>query len=280
MIHTILNLTRPLFVIDAETTGVDPKNDRIVELGFQQWGPEGLVKEWRSLVNPGVPIPASATKVHGITDVTVKGCRVCGQDTGGTDAHAMLGDNPHTFAPWPTFKQLAANLAKGLVDCDFAGKNVRFDLRILAAEMARAGQAWSYAGARVVDAERLEALAIPRSLSHLHEKYIGVKHDGAHGALSDVRASTTVIVKQLEAHATLPRDLDALHEAQWPGWLCEGGEFRMVDGVATCQFGKWRGKAMRDIPVDYFDWLLRSDFPADVKALAGAAKLGRFPEAK
>ena len=281
MIHQLLSLTRPLFVLDCETTGTDPKTDRIVELGFQQWDNTGMVKEWRSLVNPGVPIPASATKVHNITGAMVNGCRDCGHshEAHRTTTALNTGADPcGAFKPWPAFAQLAPNLAKGLVACDFAGKNVRFDLRILAAEMVRAGQTWSYAEARIVDADRLEQLAVPRSLSHLHEKYTGVKHDGAHGALSDVRASAAVIVKQLETFPNLPRDLDALHAAQWPGWLCDGGEFRMVNGVATCQFGKWRGRAMRDIDVKYWDWILSAEFPADVKDLAANAKLSRFPE--
>ena len=278
MIHQLLNLTRPLLVLDTETTGVDVQNDRIIEFAFQCFEPEkGMTKEYRTLVNPGIPIPASATKVHGITDADMRRCQVCGMEQGDTDRHVGLGDDAHEFKPVYTFKQLAANLAKGFTGCDFAGQNVRFDLRILAAEMQRAGVAWSYAGARIVDSSRLEALAVPRSLSHLHEKYVGLKHDGAHGALSDVRAAATVISKQLEAHASLPRDLDKLHAEQWPGELDEGGKFKLVGGVAICQFGKWRGKPMQDIPIDYYDWLLKSDFPADVKTLAAEAKMGRFP---
>lgn len=268
--HTLLKLTRPLFCVDTETTGIDTSIDRIVELGFQEFAAEGLVKEWRSFINPGMPIPASVTRVHGIDNARMICCNECGQDNERCRCTR--------FKPVPAFSQIAPSLAKGFSGCDFAGKNVRFDLRIIAAEMRRAGVEWSYSRARIVDAERMEQLAVPRHLSDLHEKYTGKKHDGAHGALSDARAAATVIVKQLEAHPTLPRDLDELHKLSWRGWLDEEGKFKMIDGVATCCFGKWRGKAMRDIPVDYFDWLLRSDFPADVKALAEAAKLGSFPE--
>lgn len=274
MIHQLLSLKRPMFWLDCETTGTDVKTDHIVELGFQMWTAEGMTKEWRSLINPGIPIPSEASAVHHITDDVMMLCTHCG---GSRDDVNVNFCSCEVFHPVPSFKQLAPNLAKGLADCDFGGKNVRFDLRILSAEFRRAGVEWSYVGARIVDAERLEQIAVPRSLSHLHEKYVGHKHDGAHGALSDVRASVTVAVHQLQQHQSLPRDLDRLHELQWPGWLCDGGEFRMVNGVATCQFGKWRGRAMKDIELSYFDFILKSDFPADVKKLAADAKLGKFP---
>ena len=274
MIHKLLTLTRPLFVPDTETTGVDTDNDRIVEIGFEEWSADGMVKEWRTLVNPGVPIPLAATAVHHITDEMVQGCRVCGKSYGD---HVLVD---HEFHPWPSFKQLAANLAIGFVDCDFAGQNVRFDLRIMAAEMKRAGVAWSYAGARIVDSSRLEALAVPRHLADLHRKYFGKEHDGAHGALSDVRAARNVIATQLEVYKELPRDLDQLHELQWPGWLTTDGGFRMVDGVACIMFGKHRGKALKDVEPSYWDWILKNNFAADAKALAEGVRRGVFPKGK
>lgn len=275
MIHELLSLNRTLFVFDTETTGTNTQTDRIIELGFQEWSAGGLVREWRSLINPGVPIPQAVSEVHGISDETLRGCRVCG---------AAQSDHPRPtcdeFHAIYTFSQIATSIARGFVNCDFAGKNVRFDLRILAAEMKRAGVPWHYEGARIIDAERLEQLVVPRTLSHLHEKYTGAKHDGAHGAISDVRASLTVIFHQLQANASLPRDLDALHEMQWPGRLDADGKFTLVNGEPTCQFGKHRGKRMQEIPKDYWDWMLQADFPDDVKRLARDAKLGKFPSGK
>jgi DNA polymerase-3 subunit epsilon len=251
VIHTLLKLTRPLVSIDCEATSTDPQTARIIEIAFVMFYPdERPAKEWSMRVNPGVPIPAASTAVHHITDADV--------------------------ADRPTFKQLAANLAKGFTDCDYCGQNCRYDLRLISAEMQRCGQPWSYVGAKIIDSYQLERLAVPRSLSHLYRKYAGEDLKDVHGAMADVKAANIVIAKQLERYSELPRDLEKLHEMQWPGELDEGGKFKMIDGVATCQFGKWRGKAMREIPVSYYDWLLKSDFPADVKTLAGQAKLGNY----
>lgn len=269
MIHQLLNLTRPLFVLDAETTGLNVRTARILELGFQRWEAEGMTLEWKSFINPGIPIPESAAAIHGITNDMMLLCTKC---------QLLRGDcTCQDFHVVPYFKQLAHNLAKGLSDCDFAGKNPRFDLRILDNEFRRSQVEWSYAGACIVDIDRLEALAHPRDLSSLHEKYIGNKHDNAHGVLPDVRASANVIVKQLETHTNLPRNLSDLHTAQWPGWLTIDGSVRLVNGVATLMFGKHRDTALKDVPHSYFDWILSNNFSADLKAIASEAKMGRYP---
>lgn len=276
MIHKLLDLTRPLIVFDTETTGTDTANDRIVELAFQVWTSEGLQKEYRTLVNPGVPIPAAVTAIHGIKDEDFTNCRTCGLTF---DAQHICEES----RGWPTFKQIASSVAHGF-NGDYAGKNIRFDLRITAAEMQRAGQAWNYADARVIDADRLEALLNPRSLSHLYKKYTGKDLEDAHSALVDVQASTTVLVAQLSqnpTHEVFPADLDALHELQWPGWIDSEGSFRFVDGVPC--FGRWgkhAGKPMNKVDVGYYDFILKGTFSAEVKKLAAEAKMGKFPEEK
>lgn len=53
---------------DTETTGVDVKKDRIVTAAVVQTDPDGKVltkQEW--MINPGIPIPEAASKVHGVS---------------------------------------------------------------------------------------------------------------------------------------------------------------------------------------------------------------------
>jgi DNA polymerase-3 subunit epsilon len=58
-----------LAVLDLETTGVDVETDRIVTAFVGLVNKAGVIVDGRRwLVNPGVPIPAGATAVNGITD--------------------------------------------------------------------------------------------------------------------------------------------------------------------------------------------------------------------
>lgn len=255
MLQLPFKLERPLFFFDLETTARKPEEARIIELGFWEFGPAGFVREWCGRFNPEVPIPPKVSEITGISDFDV--------------------------SAKPRFRQIAANLAKGFSNCDFAGNNIRYDLRVMSAEMGRAGQEWSYAGARILCNYRLEQIAVPRKLADLYERYTGKKLEGAHGALVDTRASTEVLIGQLARWAPLfPADLQQLHDLQWPDWIDTEGKFRFDEqGIAYMNFGKHQDLPLEKVPRDYWDFMLspKEKFSAEAKAIAAAAKLGNFP---
>ncbi len=109
-----LTLARPLVVFDLETTGVNIASDRIVEIAILKIFPDGREELRRHLVNPGIPIPAEVTAIHGISDEDVK--------------------------DKPTFKEIAGNLNSFLQNCDLVGYNsIKFDIPVLVEEFLRAG---------------------------------------------------------------------------------------------------------------------------------------------
>lgn len=264
----VLPLTRPLLGVDLETTGTNPQYARIVELGLEIMIPGRPTKEYRTLVNPGVPIPPSATAVHGITDEMVR------------DA--------------PAFAALADNLLKGFADADFAGYNVRFDLRMLAAEFKRSARPWDYEDACVIDAFRLWQVAEGRSLEHAVTRWLKggpaatttpekdmppPDRDGqAHNALWDIKMTTRVIAAQLTACAHLPRDLRALHELCSPGWFDAEGKLQWKDGALRFSFGEHRDKPLQEVPASYLRWVLGKDFSRKIKDVCREALAGRYPE--
>lgn len=56
---------------DLETTGIQPKNDVIVEIGAVRFHGTEPGEAFSMLINPGRPIPAAASAVNGITDQMV-----------------------------------------------------------------------------------------------------------------------------------------------------------------------------------------------------------------
>ena len=59
-------------VFDLETTGLDPKNNEIIEIGALKYHNDTLVQELDILVKPKVSIPSNITLLTGITDEMVK----------------------------------------------------------------------------------------------------------------------------------------------------------------------------------------------------------------
>lgn len=61
-------------IIDTETTGVDPESDRVIQIGsIDLLGNGGFYNPMVRLVDPGIPIPPTASAVHHIIDADVRG---------------------------------------------------------------------------------------------------------------------------------------------------------------------------------------------------------------
>lgn len=108
----------PATVLDCETTGLDPARDRVVSLAALRF--EGAAHaphiSLDLLVDPGVPIPARATAIHGITDAMVAGA--------------------------PGFRAVARRLAPLLRGAVLVGHAIDFDRTVLARESRRAALPW------------------------------------------------------------------------------------------------------------------------------------------
>jgi DNA polymerase-3 subunit epsilon len=254
-----LKLERPIVFIDLETTGLNIEDDRIVEFAFVKLMPDGerLTRERR--LNPGRPIPASATAIHGISDADVAGC--------------------------PTFRQVAKSLHEGLVGCDFGGFNLEsFDLKMLAAEFRRAGLTLPLEGAAILDAKTLFHQREKRDLASAVRFYCGRELQNAHSALADIEATIEVFLAQLERYDDLPADVRGLHDAlhpREPSWFDGQGRLRWSDdGRLAIGFGKNQGRLVEDLArsdASFLSWMLKNDFSLEVKRALEAVLEGRAP---
>lgn len=60
--------------LDMETTGLSAQNDRVVEIAAVKFELNGRQLEaFETLTDPGIPIPAEASRIHGIDDSMVAG---------------------------------------------------------------------------------------------------------------------------------------------------------------------------------------------------------------
>lgn len=272
----LLQIDRPLILFDTETTGPNPRTDRIVELGFILIKPDGSVREWQNFVNPGVPIPPEATY---------------GNEAKGYDGHGITDE---MVAQAPTFADLAPSLLKGFkAGTDYGGYNIRtYDLPLMKAEFERHGHQWGYDDARLVDGFRLWQVGRTRRLSDAVEEFLGRKHEGAHRALDDVKASLEVIVAQLRRFEKLPREISALHELQYPTdpnevpgtknqLLWADDPSKPGTQALVFNFGKkWRGVRLDLMARRDLEWVVSNacqGATAETKRVCQEALLGRFP---
>lgn len=256
-----LRITRPLVVVDLETTGTVTGIDRAIQIGVLKVRPpepggDGSypMTMWSSFLDPQLQIPAEATLTHKITNAMVAGA--------------------------PTFGDLASQLHAGLSDCDFVGQNVKFDLRFLEAEFARVGRRWSYADARIIDTKRIDEILHPRTLDALVRKYLHTDMTDAHDALSDVTWTTRVLAAMLAQHTELPATVETLHALLFPrdpSWVDAAGKIVWRNQEACFGFGKWNGVPLKSVPKDYLSWLQGQDFPEDVKTIVRNAQQNTFP---
>ncbi len=198
-------IDRPMTGFDTETTGVDVDQDRIVTAALVR-RPGRLAPDHVSawLIDPGVPIPAAATAVHGIDTET-----------------ARAQGRPARAAVEEIADSLVAALRRGE---PVVAYNAAYDLTLLDVELGRhglAGLAERFGGPigpvldplvldRAVDQYR----SGKRRLGDLCTHY-GITTGTLHSADADVAATLDVLTAIVRTHPELAAlDLVEIHALQ------------------------------------------------------------------
>ena len=194
---------KPLFALDTETTGADPETARIITVCLGYSGMRGQFGADNWLINPGVPIPAEATKVHGITDETA----AAGDDPAEAleDLRLMLDGIAHRRAPVVIHN---APYDLTLLDREFRrhlGEGLPEDLIVLDTLVLFRRFDWTTGG---------------RSLSKLAARH-GITFP-AHDAEADALASLRLLHILAGLNDALPLiPAEALHDAQAGWWVLQ-----------------------------------------------------------
>ncbi len=240
-----LQLKKPIIFFDLETTGINLMSDRIVEISLIKVMPNGEEIEKTRRINPGIPIPEEASKVHGIYDEDVASC--------------------------PSFKQVAKDLANIFTGCDIAGFNSnRFDVPMLDQELRRAGIKFDFSKACFIDVQTIFHKREPRNLIAAYKFYCGKDLTDAHSANADTRATYEVLMAQYDRYGDLPTDMAELSE--YSGFHhCVDLMGRLIydeQGREVINFGKYKGCVAADVlrkDPGYYSWILQGDFSENTK---------------
>jgi DNA polymerase-3 subunit epsilon len=242
-----LRLSSPLAFIDIESTGLDPRTDRAVEIAALRFSPDGARDSFAQRVNPGVPIPPSATAVHGIADGDVRDCR--------------------------PFGEIARNLSLFLERCDLAGFGIKkFDLPLLLAEYGRVGVPFPLSGRAVIDVLQIYHSRERRDLRAAFAFYCGKQLVHAHRAEQDAWATAMILDAQLQRYRDLPDSVRDLHQQLTEVDLA--AHFRLEGSEPVFCQGRHLGRLLKDVACDdpgYLEWMLFGDFNDDVKELVRQA---------
>ena len=255
-----MKLTRPLVVLDLETTGTWIDKDKIIEIAMVKTFPDGKVETYRSLVNPEIPIPRVVRDLTGISGADV--------------------------AEAPKFKAIVQDVLAFIGDSDLGGFNAeRFDIPLLNREVQDAGLKFTLDKRRVYDAQKVFHLNEKRDLNAAY-RYYCQKDLGAsaHSALADATATLEILVSQVGRYGAGDDRLDVLDRFDYDArneFYDDGRRFRWWNGKLYMMFGKYARKdSLREVAKmdrPYLEWILTQNFSEEIKQLVRGALEGKFP---
>jgi len=267
-----LNLTRPIVFLDLEATGVNVATDRIVEICLIRCSPDGSTTTLLERVNPSIPIPAQATAIHGIRDEDVN--------------------------DKPLFSKLAPALSKFISNSDLSGYNaIKFDIPLLVEEFLRADIDFELKGRKIVDVQNIFHKMEPRTLSAAYRFYCQKELKDAHSAEADTVATLEVLKAQLDKYLNTPytdkdgkttcpviNDISALSAFSYQNKNADlvGHIIFNEEGQEVFNFGKYKGRTVEktfSTEPQYYDWMMKSQFPLSTKKLITAIYLRGFNKA-
>ena len=260
-----------VLVFDTETTGIDPTQDRVVEVGAAYFRAGLLSGPGRAMrVNPGVPIPEGASAVHHIYDADVKDS--------------------------PPFSEIASRLVAHFQGQEndghpplLCGYNaVRFDTPLLNAEFARCDEAFRIDPQLVLDPFvflQWHRRSWGRHTLTLVAERFDVPLTQAHAASADAKATGQILMAMVR-EGIIPEDPESALQAQRE--ISEKLEAEHLEfgrllyrhretGALYVGFGKHVGTPLTDVDPGYLEWCLNK--MQDLPEAARAAFRGRVTTA-
>jgi DNA polymerase-3 subunit alpha (Gram-positive type) len=172
----------PIVVFDFETTGVDPRTDRIIEIGAVKFVGRKEVERVSQLVHPGIPLPQEIIDITGITD-------------------EMLADAPPMSQVLPALH----DLMRGSVGI---AHNAEFDANFLSHESARLGVHCDYHLICTLKMSRA-LVKTPRHKLDILAAHYNLQFESRHRSIGDILVTAQVFWRMLDENKSIQTLQDA-----------------------------------------------------------------------
>ncbi len=219
-------LDKTTFVcVDCEFTGLDPIEDRIVEIAVAKFTMSEVLHTFESLIDPEKEISEASIAIHKITPNMVQG-------------------KPSIGAVIPEILSL--------IDRHIAvGHGIAYDLEMIANAADRLGIPHELRSLRKLDTLRLARLYGESPVNSLEQLRIhfNIPLEGAHRAMSDVIVNMEVFKHLSKRYNTTDQLFDELSKPI---------------RLKVMPLGKHKGRLIKELPLDYLLWAAKKEFDQDL----------------
>ncbi len=211
--------------LDCETTGLDPQNDRIIEIALVRFDFECIIETFETLIDPQVPIPEISTSIHHITDQMVQG-------------------KPKITEVLP---KIFAFISRQVI----VGHGINMDLTFLSNAVRQNNLAIPLISPVYIDTLRLARLYGESPINSLEmlRQHFNIAEEGAHRAMNDVVVNIEVFKYLSKRFKTTEQILERLKSPIL---------------LKAMPLGKHKGRPFPDIPIEYLQWAVHQNFDQDL----------------
>lgn len=211
--------------IDCEFTGLDPHQDRIIEVAAAVFDAKTIYSQFESLIDPEYPISESSMAIHHITQEMVK-------------------DKPKIHEVLPKLLQM---IGKHTI----IGHGIGFDIEFIHNSAQRSQIPCDIKTNPSLDTLRMARLYGESPINSLEKlrQHFHIEEEGAHRAMNDVLVNMEVFRQLIKQYKTTQQLFEALAKPIY---------------MKTMPLGKHKGRLLKEIPLQYLLWAVNKDFDQDL----------------
>ncbi len=217
--------TDTFLCLDCETTGLDPKTNRMIEVAAVKFTFTEHLETYETLIDPECDIPAPSIEIHHISMDMIKGK--------------------------PKVREILPQLLEFIGSHIIIGHGIQLDLSFLIESAKRSQVPCNLQANTFIDTLRLARLygeSPTNSLARLREHF-NIADEGAHRAMNDVVVNIAVFKHLCSKFKTTEQILERLKRPIL---------------LKAMPLGKYKGRPFNEIPLEYLQWASRADFDQDL----------------